>query len=39
MVLALHLYDVYRKSILGFASKNLLAGEPIALVEPTFVLT
>jgi hypothetical protein len=32
MVLALQLYDVYRESILGFASKKALAGEHIALV-------
>ena len=39
MVLALQLYDVYRESILGFASKKALAGEHIALVYPTLVST
>jgi hypothetical protein len=39
MVLALQLYDVYRKSILGFASKKALAGERIAVVSPTLVST
>jgi hypothetical protein len=39
MVLALQLYDVYRESILRFASKKLLAGEHIALVYPTLVST
>jgi hypothetical protein len=37
MVLAVQLYDVYRESILGFASKKALAGEHIALVYPTLV--
>jgi len=31
--------DVYRESILGFASKKALPGERIALVNPPFVLT
>ena len=31
--------NVYRKSILGFASKKSLPGEPIALVSPTPVST
>jgi hypothetical protein len=31
--------NVYRKSILGFASKKALAGERIALVSPTLVST
>ena len=39
MVLAIQLYDVYRESILGFASKKALAGEHIALVYPTLVST
>ena len=39
MVLALQLDDVYRESILGFASKKALAGEHIALVPPTLVST
>ena len=39
MVLALQFYDVYRESILGFASKKALAGEHIALVYPTLVST
>ena len=39
MVLALQLYDVYRKSILGVASNTALAGELIALVDLTFVST
>jgi len=36
-VLALQFYDVYRESILGFASQNALGGEHIALVTPTLV--
>jgi hypothetical protein len=32
MILALQLNDVYRESILGFASKKALPGEHIALV-------
>ena len=39
MVLALQLDDVYRESILGFASNKALAGEHIALVYPTLVST
>ena len=39
MVLVLQLYDVYRESILGFASKKALGGERIALVYPTLVPT
>jgi hypothetical protein len=39
MVLVLQLYDVYRESILEFASKKALAGKHIALVNPTFVST
>jgi len=39
MVLALQLYDVYRESILGFASKKALGGKRIALVNPTLVST
>jgi len=39
MVLALQLDDVYRKSILGFASKKALVGERIALGSPTLVST
>ncbi|WP_447963223.1 hypothetical protein [Nitrospira sp. Ecomares 2.1] len=35
MVLALQLYDVYRESILGFASKKALAGKGTASVAPT----
>ena len=39
MVLALQLYDVYRESILGFASKKALGGKRIAIVNPTLVST
>jgi len=39
MVLPLPLNDVYRESILRFASQNALAGERIALVSPTLVST
>ncbi len=39
MVLALQLYDVYRESILGFASQKALGGERIALVTLTLVST
>jgi hypothetical protein len=39
VVLASQLNDVYRKSILGFASKKALAGERIAVVSPTLVST
>jgi hypothetical protein len=39
MVLALQLYDVYRESILGFASKKALGGKRIAFVNPTLVST
>ena len=39
MALALQFYDVYRESILGFASKKALGGERIALVYPTLVST
>jgi hypothetical protein len=39
MVLALQLDDVYRESILGFASKKALGGKRIALVNPTLVST
>ena len=39
MALVLQFYDVYRESILGFASKKALGGERIALVNPTLVST
>jgi hypothetical protein len=39
MVLPLPVDVGYRESILGFASKNVLAGERIALVSPTLEST
>jgi hypothetical protein len=39
MVLVLPLDDVYRESILGFASQKVLADERIALVSPIIVST
>jgi hypothetical protein len=39
MLLPLPVDAVYRESLLGFASQNVLAGERIAGVSPTLVST